>query len=114
LRGASARLSALNSISAFLNPTIQGVDKTIKAFKENPVQYSAKAGMYITTPTLLLYWANYGDKRIDDLPQWRKDLFWHIKVNDTYYPIPKPFEIKSTVKSIFELIGLIKIISYSL
>jgi hypothetical protein len=49
--------------------------------------------MYVQLPSILLWLANHDDPDYQDLPQWRKDLFWHIKVNGTYYPIPKPFEI---------------------
>ena len=36
---------------------------------------------------------NHDDPDYQSLPQWRKDLFWNIRINGTYYPIAKPFEI---------------------
>ena len=92
-RRMGAKIFALNQISAFLNERIQSLKQTIKAFKERPVQTYAKTFMFVQLPSILLWMANHDDPDYQSLPQWRKDLFWHIKVNGTYYPIPKPFEI---------------------
>ena len=92
-RRMGAKIFALNQISAFFNARIQGLNQTIKAFKERPVQTYAKTFMFVQLPSILLWMANHDDPDYQSLPQWRKDLFWHIKVNGTYYPIPKPFEI---------------------
>ena len=92
-RRMGASIFGLNQISAFFNARIQGLNQTIKAFKERPVQTYAKTFMYVQLPSILLWMANHDDPDYQSLPQWRKDLFWHIKVNGTYYPIPKPFEI---------------------
>jgi len=92
-RRMGASIQGLNQISAFFNARIQGLNQTIKAFKDRPLQTYAKVFMYVQLPSILLWMANHDDPDYQDLPQWRKDLFWHIKVNGTYYPIPKPFEI---------------------
>ena len=92
-RRMGAAIFGLNQISAFFNARIQGLNQTIKAFKDRPLQTYAKVFMYVQLPSILLWMANHDDPDYQSLPQWRKDLFWHIKVNDTYYPIPKPFEI---------------------
>lgn len=92
-RRMGASIQALNQISAFFNARIQGLNQTIKAFKDRPFQTYAKTFMYVQLPSILLWMANHDDPDYQSLPQWRKDLFWHVKVNGTYYPIPKPFEI---------------------
>jgi len=92
-RRMGASIQGLNQISAFFNARIQGLNQTIKAFKDRPIQTYAKTFMYVQLPSILLWMANHDDPDYQDLPQWRKDLFWHIKVDGTYYPIPKPFEI---------------------
>ena len=92
-RRMGAAIFGLNQISAFFNARIQGLNQTIKAFKDRPLQTYAKVFMYVQLPSILLWMANHDDPDYQSLPQWRKDLFWHIKVGDTYYPIPKPFEI---------------------
>ncbi len=92
-RTMGAKIYSLNQISAFFNARIQGLKQTIVAFKERPVQTYAKTFMFVQLPSILLWMANHDDPDYQALPQWRKDLFWHIKINGTYYPIPKPFEI---------------------
>ena len=73
-----AKMSALNSITAFMNVSIQGLDKSARAFKENPGKMSTMAVGAITVPSLLLYWANKDDPRYQEIPRWQKDLFWVI------------------------------------
>ncbi len=70
-----AKMAALNSITAFLNVSVQGMDRSIRAFKENPVGTATKAAAYITTPSILLWYANKDDRRVQELPRWQKDLF---------------------------------------
>jgi hypothetical protein len=73
-----AKVSALNSITAFMNVSIQGLDRTTRAFKENPTALATKSLTYITVPSLLLYWANKDDPRYKEIPRWQKDMFWII------------------------------------
>lgn len=92
-RRMGAKIQALNQISAFFNARIQGLYQTVKAFKDRPMQTYAKVFMYVQLPSILLWMANHDDPDYQSLPQWRKDLFWNIRINGTYYPIAKPFEI---------------------
>lgn len=73
-----AKISALNAITAFQNISIQGLDRTIRAIKADPVGVGLKATAYITVPSVLLWWANHDDERYKNLPRWQKDLFWII------------------------------------
>lgn len=73
-----AKMSALNAITAFQNVSIQGLDRTVRALKEDPVGVSAKAIASITVPSVLLWYANHDDERYKQAPQWQKDLFWII------------------------------------
>lgn len=88
-----ANMRAVNMISAFTNAQLQGVDRMIRAFGENPVGTTAKIGAAITLPSLLLWWANHDDPRWKDIPNWQKDLFWIVMTKDHIYRIPKPFEV---------------------
>ena len=92
-RRMGAKIQALNQISAFFNARIQGLYQTVKAFKERPLQTYSKVFLYVQLPSILLWMANHDDPDYQALPQWRKDLFWNIRINGTYYPIAKPFEI---------------------
>lgn len=73
-----ARMSAFNAITAFQNVSIQGLDRTLRAIKDDPTGVSTRAALYITTPSVLLWWANHDDARYAELPRWQKDLFWII------------------------------------
>ena len=92
-RRMGASIQSLNQISAFFNARIQGLNQTVKAFKDRPIQTLTKTFMYVTLPSVLLWMRNHDDPDYQSLPQWRKDLFWNIRVNGTYYPVAKPFEI---------------------
>lgn len=82
-----------NRYVAFWNAAVQGPDKMIRAFKENPVETSAKVALSITLPSIALYYMNRNDSRYQELPQWQKDLFWIIPTKDNLIKIPKPFEL---------------------
>lgn len=85
-----AKMAALNSITAFANVQIQGLDKTRQAFADNPGKTAGqmaktsgmRAAMLITTPSLLLWFANKDDERVREIPQWQKDRFWIFTTDD--------------------------------
>jgi hypothetical protein len=83
-----AKTHAYNMITAFGNAQIQGVDRAIRAFGnplKNPKQFattSMRIGGGITLPSVLLWWAQRDDKRLDAIPRWQKDLFWNIGTHD--------------------------------
>ena len=88
-----AKVSALNSITAFMNVSIQGLDKTARAFKDNPKATTAKSLAYLTVPSLLLWAAQKDDPRYQEIPRWQKDLFWIVLTDNQVYRIPKPMEL---------------------
>lgn len=81
-----------NKVVAFFNATIQGADKMARAFKEDPRGMTVKTMLYITLPSILLWYMNKDDERYQELPQWEKDTFWIIPGKENMYRIPKPFE----------------------
>lgn len=88
-----SQLRSLNQITAFLNASVQGVDRMVRGFKDNPLGFTAKAAASITLPSIGLWLANHEDPRYKELPAWEKDLYWHIFTKDHIYRIPKPFEL---------------------
>lgn len=82
-----------NKISAFFNASIQGTDKMFRVWRENPLDMTIKTAMFITMPSVLLWYLNKDDPRYQELPQWQKDIFWIIPAKDTLIKIPKPFEL---------------------
>ena len=76
-----ARMASLNMIDAFLNPTVQGLDRIPRGFMKNPVATAMKIAAGITVPSVLLYLSNRDDPRYQNLSQWIKDLYWVIPMD---------------------------------
>ena len=89
--GSKAR--AFNMIVAFFNAQIQGSVRMVRAFREKPYRTTAKTLVGITLPSILLLMWNMQDPEWDEIPQWEKNLFWMIKIGDTWIRFPKPFEL---------------------
>jgi hypothetical protein len=88
-----AKTRAVNMIAAFFNAQVQGVDRIVRAFGENPIGTSTKIAAAVTVPSILLWYANHDDPRYKEIPQWQKDLFWIVMTDKHIFRIPKPFEI---------------------
>lgn len=91
-----------SQVIAFFNATIQGADKMARAFKEDPRGMTVKTMLYITLPSVLLWYMNKDDERYQELPQWEKDTFWIIPGKENMYKIPKPFEAGILFGTAFE------------
>lgn len=91
-----------NQVIAFFNATIQGADKMARAFKEDPRGMTVKTMLYITLPSIMLWYMNKDDERYQELPQWEKDTFWIIPGKENMYKIPKPFEAGVLFGTAFE------------
>ena len=91
-----------NQVIAFFNATIQGADKMARAFKEDPRGMTVKTMLYITLPSVMLWFMNKDDERYQEIPQWEKDTFWIIPGKENMYKIPKPFEAGVLFGTTFE------------
>ena len=87
------RSRAVNMITAFHGAGINSFDRTIREFKSNPGRSTAKAMLSITVPSMLLFAVNHDDPGYWRIPQWQRDLFWIVKVGDTYFRLPRPWEL---------------------
>jgi len=88
---------AANMISAFWNARLEGLDKMSRTFKEQPIKAASKAFLGITLPSVMLWWLQKDDPVYQELPSWRKTLFWnwvfHRENKDPFVlSLPKPFE----------------------
>ncbi|OPY16379.1 MAG: hypothetical protein A4E69_00249 [Syntrophus sp. PtaB.Bin138] len=101
-KGAAGK--AMNMITAFWNASLQGNDRMIRAFIEDPSGAAWKTAVAITLPSILLAIANNDDPRMKDVPQWQKDLFWIVPTENALYRVPKPFEMGIIFGSIPERI----------
>lgn len=96
----------INKFSAFFNAGMQGTLVMAEAMKKHPVRTAANIVKYITIPSLLnsayyLYAAPDDDRReFLNLPNWKKTMFWNIKVAGHWIMIPKPFAYGITFGSI--------------
>ena len=88
-----AQTRSLNMIIAFWNASVQGLDKTVRAFKDKPMETSLKLGLSVTLPSVLLWLHNKDDPRWGEIPNWQKNLFWIVMTKDHIYRIPKPMEL---------------------
>jgi len=89
--------ASLNKICAFWNANMQGVDKMVRTFKDQPITASMKAIMGVTMPSVTLTAAQWDNPVYREIPQWQRDLFWCIALGTdpktaTIIRIPKPFE----------------------
>jgi hypothetical protein len=96
----------INQFSAFFNAGMQGTLVMAETFKKHPVRTAANIVKYITLPSLLnsayyLYAAPDDDKReYLNLPDWKKTMFWNVKVAGKWIMIPKPFAYGVTFGSV--------------
>lgn len=93
-----------NMASAFANPAIQSWDKFLRALKKDPVGVSLRAFALITLPTIALFYINKDNPYYQELPEWRKDLFWNIPLEDgkRFFMWPKPYELGILFGSVVE------------
>ena len=85
-----AKTRAMSLITAFFNAAVQGEERVIRAFAENPVGTTTRMMAAITLPSILLYLSNRDDPRWKRIPRWQKNLFWIVLTDDHIYRIPKP------------------------
>ncbi|MBF0247042.1 MAG: hypothetical protein HQL36_03060 [Alphaproteobacteria bacterium] len=117
MRGDAALVRFLIGTVPFLNARMQGLYRLGRGFKENPKIFMLRGGM-IAGATMALMALNDDDERYDDLPDWEKDAYYHIFL-DNIFPeevlkaagidklewhlkLPKPFEIGAVFSTIPE------------
>ncbi|MES2346603.1 MAG: LPD38 domain-containing protein, partial [Pseudomonadota bacterium] len=92
-----AQTRSLNMIAAFMNASVEGMDRAARAFKDAPIGTTAKVAAGITMPSVLLWYANNGtperQARWKEIPNWERDMFWIVMTDEHTYRIPKPFEV---------------------
>lgn len=73
-------LQEFGKMTAFFNPTLQGVDRFLRAMQDNPTATITKSLSSVTLPALLLWWANKDDAEIQNLPRWQRDTMLITRV----------------------------------
>lgn len=96
---------AMNQVIPYFNPALQGLRKTWRQLArggdgKNDVERAriqraafANGIAAITVPSMFLWWLNHDEEWYQDLPQWRKSIYFNMKIGDSIISIPKPFEL---------------------
>jgi hypothetical protein len=93
MRGDFAAVRWLTSVVPFLNARLQGLYKLGRAAAKNPKGFVLR-GSVISMAALALAAQNEGEDWYEELPEWERDTYFHIKLPDgTRLRIPKPFEV---------------------
>jgi hypothetical protein len=95
----------LNQVIPYFNAALQGQRKVFKQLAlggdaatdagRARIQRAAFANglVSITAPSLFLWWMNHDEEWYQDLPEWRKSIYFNFKIGDQVVSIPKPFEV---------------------
>lgn len=83
----------VDKLFPYFNAAIQGMDKTIRTYKDDPVKALVKTAIAITLPTMALYALNYDNPDYQKLSNRTKDAFMLIPRGDgKFIKIAKPQE----------------------
>lgn len=92
LQGSWAGMRMLTQVVPFLNARVQGLYKLGRAAAADPKRVGyVVGGIVMASWALLLAYNDDEDWKARE--DWDRDNFWWIKVGDTAYRIPKPFEL---------------------
>lgn len=84
----------VNKYVPFFNATIQGTDKFIRTFKDNPLRAILNTVIWIILPSLGLWAINHDDDWYKELDENTKYTNWAIPLpGGTHLLIPKPQEV---------------------
>ena len=84
----------VNKYIPFFNATIQGTDKFIRTFKDNPMRAILNTVIWIILPSLGLWAINHDDDWYKELDENTKYTNWAIPLpGGTHLLIPKPQEV---------------------
>jgi N12 class adenine-specific DNA methylase len=106
--------SIINQIIPFFSAQLNGTDKFVRTHKMNPRKAVLGGMMFLTVPSLALWWLNHDDPDYQEEPDWVKDYFWLFptpKDGDLYkrgikfFTVPKPFLWGMVYGSAFERIA---------
>jgi hypothetical protein len=83
-----------NQIVPFFNASIQGPHRMASAIRNHPVATIGAATMWMTIPSLLLWWRQKDEEWYRNLSAMERYRYWHYRISGTevVIRIPKPFE----------------------
>lgn len=101
LKGNFKLIGTMIDMLPFFNARLQGMSKLVRAAKAGDGDRVLKVlsanlamkGIKVAGFSLALAAMNDDDERYQELPDWDKDMNWHIFAGDQHFRIPKPFEL---------------------
>ena len=101
LKGNFALIGTMIDMLPFFNARLQGMSKLVRAAKASNNDSIARVlsrqlavkGIKLAAFSLMLASLNDDDEKYQELPDWDKDMNWHIFAGDEHIRIPKPFEL---------------------
>ena len=94
---------AAENYCAYLNASVQGLDKIARQVKEHPILTARRAAGIIALPTLLLYLINKDDDDYKNLNNRTKDNYYCIPIGDgDFLKIPKSREYGVAMGALLE------------
>lgn len=110
MRGGSEAIQVLTRITPFMNPAMQGLYKTARvltgADSKAAAAKAAILGVNMALVSIALALMNSDQDWYKRIEEWEKVTYWHFKVGDNVYRIPKPFEYGTLFASMPEAIAL--------
>jgi len=92
-----------DSVIPYLNASFQGIDKTVRQFKNHPLATTVKGAIGITAPTLALNYMNKDNENYKNLDNRTKDNYFLFPQKDgTFIKIPKARELGVLFASLAE------------
>lgn len=94
----------------FMNARIQGLYRLQRGYKDHPWSFLGR-GLSLLAATMILAAANAGDDEYEELPEWDKDIYWHVffppdeNGKREHLRIPKPFELGIIFGTVPERVG---------
>ncbi|MNM10419.1 hypothetical protein D3C81_205440 [compost metagenome] len=83
----------VDKVFPYFNAAVQGLDKTVRTYIDDPVKAIVKSVLAVTLPTMALYALNYNDPDYQKLNNRTKDAFMLIPRGDgKFIKIAKPQE----------------------
>jgi N12 class adenine-specific DNA methylase/GGDEF domain-containing protein len=92
----------LNNYIPFFNAAIRDIDRFVSSMRTNPRKVFWRAFLSITVPSIILYLMNSDEDWYDEIPEWERALFIHIKIGE--HSDGKPFVLRIPYPFTFGLV----------
>lgn len=94
----------LDNYVPYLNPSVQGIDKFFRSFKDSPLKTAVKGASVITVPTIILDQINKDNEAYNNLSPRERNLYFNVPIpnSEKFLRIPKSRELGVAFSSIYE------------